>query len=241
VIRQAISCDICGRDKQQTNHWFVVYEHGSELRISGWSSQARMSMKARHLCGQTCLHKLIDEYMARTLAAAFSATNSETALEEKTLPVSIEEKRPAIPAQPRMDASLTSAAAHARPLPITARASEVYVDDYESSASLVPSPEEKRPVIVAQPRTDARLSAVSAAPKPMNTAPPAPETDVDDYESSASLIQPPESIADPEVEPIPISPNFNSRAWRTEAWKREREREEHGDRNAVHPRRRSLV
>lgn len=241
MIRQAISCDICGRDKQQTNHWFVVYEHGSELRISGWSSQARMSMKARHLCGQTCLHKLIDEYMARTLAAAFSATNSETAFEEKNLPVSIEEKRQAIPAQPRMDASLTSAAAHARSLPLAPPVSKTYDDDYESSACLVSSSEEKRPVIVAQPRTDARPSAVSTAPKPMPIASPAPETDVDDYESSARLIQPPELIADPEVEPIPITPSFNSRAWRTEAWKREREREQHGDRNAVHPRRRSLV
>jgi len=45
VIRQAISCDICGRDEQQTNHWFGVHEYGPELRISGWSSQARMSSK----------------------------------------------------------------------------------------------------------------------------------------------------------------------------------------------------
>src|ERR1700761_7340756 len=69
VIRQAISCDICGRDKQQTNHWFVAYEHGSELRISGWSSQVRMSAKAKHLCGQTCMHKLVDDFMARSIAS----------------------------------------------------------------------------------------------------------------------------------------------------------------------------
>jgi len=26
VIRQAISCDICGTEKKQTNHWFVAYD-----------------------------------------------------------------------------------------------------------------------------------------------------------------------------------------------------------------------
>lgn len=186
MIRQAISCDVCGRDKQQTSHWFVVYEHGSELRISGWSSQVRMSAKAKHLCGQTCLHKLIDEYLARTLAAAFSAAKPETASEEKKLPVSIDENRPAIPAQSRTDASLTSAAAHAQPVP----------------------------------------------------AAPAPETYVDDYESSARLIPSQDAIADPEVEPIPNAPSFNSLAWRTEAWKREREREQ---RNPARSRRSSLL
>ncbi len=36
VIRQAISCDICATEKKQTNHWFVAYEQGGELRVSGW-------------------------------------------------------------------------------------------------------------------------------------------------------------------------------------------------------------
>jgi hypothetical protein len=69
VIRQAISCDICGAEKKQTNHWFVAYEQEGELRVSGWSSRKRLRPGAKHLCGQTCLHKLMDDFMARTLAA----------------------------------------------------------------------------------------------------------------------------------------------------------------------------
>lgn len=68
MIRQAISCDICATEKKQTNHWFVVSEQGGELRVSGWNSRNRLRPGMKHLCGQICLHKLVDEFMARTLA-----------------------------------------------------------------------------------------------------------------------------------------------------------------------------
>ena len=69
MIRQAISCDICGTEKKQTNHWFVAYDQGGELRLGGWKSRNRMRPGAKHLCGQTCLHRLVDEFMARGFAA----------------------------------------------------------------------------------------------------------------------------------------------------------------------------
>lgn len=169
MIRQAISCDICGTDKQQTNHWFVAYEQNGELRISGWNSQSRLRTGAKHLCGQTCLHKLVDEFMAKTIAVRTPAS-------EKTL---VEEK-PALavpkPAAPRTDSSLTSVAAHPvppRPLPVHA---EPYADNY-----------------------------------------------VDEFESSARLIQPEPSV---DAESGTATPVFNSRTWRAAAWKREREREQ---------------
>jgi len=68
VIRQAISCDICGTEKRQTNHWFVAYEQAGELRVSGWTSRHRLRADSKHLCGQTCLHKLVDEFMAKSIA-----------------------------------------------------------------------------------------------------------------------------------------------------------------------------
>jgi len=60
MIRQAISCDICGAEKRQTNHWFVAYTAGGELRVTGWNANGRMRAGCKHLCGQTCLHKLVD-------------------------------------------------------------------------------------------------------------------------------------------------------------------------------------
>ena len=79
VIRQAISCDICGAEKKQTNHWFVAYEQGDELRVSGWNSRNRLRAGSKHLCGQACLHKLADDYMARVIAEKAGAARKEAA------------------------------------------------------------------------------------------------------------------------------------------------------------------
>jgi hypothetical protein len=78
VIRQAISCDICGAEKRQTNHWFVAYEQAEELRLCGWSSRQRKRPGSMHLCGQKCLHKLVDDYMARAIAVRTPASEIET-------------------------------------------------------------------------------------------------------------------------------------------------------------------
>ena len=72
MIRQAISCDICGTEKKQTNHWFVAYDQGEELRVSGWNSRNRLRPGSKHLCGQTCLHKLVDDFLVRTLSSRMS-------------------------------------------------------------------------------------------------------------------------------------------------------------------------
>ncbi|HEY1159415.1 MAG TPA: hypothetical protein VGE83_02225 [Terracidiphilus sp.] len=77
MIRQAISCDICGTEKKQTNHWFVAYDQGGELRVSGWNSRNRLRPGMKHLCGQTCLHKLVDEFMAGALAVRAQAGAAE--------------------------------------------------------------------------------------------------------------------------------------------------------------------
>jgi hypothetical protein len=68
VIRQTISCDICKSEKKESNHWYVVYEQGGELRLSGWNSRQRMRPDARHLCGQSCVYKLVEDFLARVIA-----------------------------------------------------------------------------------------------------------------------------------------------------------------------------
>ncbi len=97
MIRQAISCDICGTEKKQTNHWFVAYDQGGELRVGGWNSRNRLRPGSKHLCGQTCLHKLVDEFMARTLAARLQPASDENEAEAQAAAT---------------DTSLTSSAAH---------------------------------------------------------------------------------------------------------------------------------
>src|ERR1700691_2312672 len=100
VIRQAISCDICATEKKQTNHWFVASEQGGELRLSGWNSRNRLRPGMKHLCGQTCLHKLVDEFMARAIAVRAPAGLADEVEAQQVLVT---------------DASLTSNAAFEKP------------------------------------------------------------------------------------------------------------------------------
>jgi hypothetical protein len=100
MIRQAISCDICGAEKKQTNHWFVAYARAGELRVSGWGVQGRVRAGSKHLCGQTCLHKLVDEFIA---TGATGRVNTP-------MPVPAEGEEPMAAA----DTSLTSNAAYGR-------------------------------------------------------------------------------------------------------------------------------
>jgi hypothetical protein len=111
VIRQAISCDICGNEKKQTNHWFVAYDQSGELRVSGWNSRNRLRPGSKHLCGQTCLHKLVDEFMAMDLASRGQAAAVAKCEAERQ--------------KPDFDNSLTTESA---------------VEEFESSARLITPP-----------------------------------------------------------------------------------------------------
>ncbi len=99
MIRQAISCDICGTEKKLTNHWYVAYDQGGELRVSGLNSRNRLHQGARHLCGQTCLHKLVDDFITRAQEVRPQSGVPEAA--EVQVPFAA------------TDTSLTSIAAHA--------------------------------------------------------------------------------------------------------------------------------
>lgn len=137
MIRQAISCDICGTEKKQTNHWFVAYDQGAELRVSGWNSRNRLRPGSKHLCGQTCLHKLVDDFLARTLTSRMSRASQNEM--DDDMPV------PAV----KTDISLTSSVAY---------------EEVESSARLIatpapvsPPPPIAAPVLVSPARLPQRM------------------------------------------------------------------------------------
>jgi hypothetical protein len=122
MIRQAISCDVCAAEKRQTNHWFVAYEQGGELRVSGWTSRHRLRQDSKHLCGQTCLHKLVDEFIAKSIAKR--AQHKGETVEAEAEPLEL------------TDTSLAKAA----PVP-----------ELESSARLLPPPAKEPPKPVHRP------------------------------------------------------------------------------------------
>lgn len=186
MIRQAISCDICGSEKRQTNHWFVAYEQSGELRVSGWSSRIRTRPGSKHLCGQTCVHKLVDDFMAKDLAARSQASNKAKS-EANFQAVDIGNRFHAVDAGNRFQ----TVDAGGRFAPET----EFAMEEFESSARLIPTPTTIQP---SRPMVRATMELVAVPSRPRIEEPvPLPG------------------------EP----PSYASRKWRIEAWKRERERE----------------
>ena len=122
MIRQAISCDICGMEKKQTNHWFVAYDQGEELRLSGWNARSRLRPGSKHLCGQTCLHKLVDDFLAKALSSRMSRAAQNDAEDELARPVV------------KTDVSLTSSVAY---------------EEVESSARLITTPAPVSPSLLS--------------------------------------------------------------------------------------------
>jgi hypothetical protein len=70
MIRQAINCDMCGAEKQESNYWFVAYEQGGELKLRGWESPQNSRKNAKHLCGQKCAQRMMANFMATLTASS---------------------------------------------------------------------------------------------------------------------------------------------------------------------------
>ena len=132
MIRQAISCDICGTEMLNANHWFVADDRGPDLRISAWSARSRIKAGVRHLCGHKCLHKLVDNFMESTLTArAPGSIETNTSI-----------KTPVDRLAPPNNTSRTWVAPHKmQALPSIAS----HVDEFESSAHLIKPAEQITP------------------------------------------------------------------------------------------------
>ena len=166
MIRQAISCDICGTEKRQTNHWFVACELGGELRIGDWNSRYRSKPDAKHLCGQTCLHKLADDFMARSIA---------------------------VRTQPG-PARGSEAGEHQTPvLAASSPAMHVPLDEFESSARLIvpveaacpPAAHRNERSVLAMPEPMARREQIPAQLEPVLTGGPQGQVSVREVEGAA--------------------------------------------------------
>ena len=146
MIRKAISCDICATEKRQTNHWFVAYEQAGELRISGWNSRHRQRPDSKHLCGQTCLHKLVDEFMAKSIAVRPQRspdTDESAPASPAVADASLPPARRMLSWNRRRDCSRRLRPFHPNPLPSPARTRDHAV--MASLRTFRPSPEKPRP------------------------------------------------------------------------------------------------
>ena len=57
-LSERIACDICGVQKQESNHWIMwVRSNGPGLAFSVWDSESYRDVG--HLCGETCAGKML--------------------------------------------------------------------------------------------------------------------------------------------------------------------------------------
>jgi hypothetical protein len=85
MIRQAINCDMCGAERlEPTSHWFVADELGGELRLRGWEPPKGSRKNVKHLCGQKCVQRLMDNFTASMMAGLqLGKSGKEVAFEKK--------------------------------------------------------------------------------------------------------------------------------------------------------------
>ena len=80
MIREVISCDVCGTDYTKSNGWFLVSEvlsfdgKGASLAISAMNTSHAKGNIA--VCGDTCLHAYISQNSGKL-------HEPKTSLEEK--------------------------------------------------------------------------------------------------------------------------------------------------------------
>lgn len=58
---------MCGAQKREANHWFIAYEESGELHVSNWASPHLFRSGTKHLCGESCLHKLLSTFLAHAV------------------------------------------------------------------------------------------------------------------------------------------------------------------------------
>jgi len=111
------------------NHWFAASDQGPELRVSTWDKRSRLRPGAKHLCGQTCLHKLVDEFTARSL-------NQRMTPASDMLPAEARNPHVAVP-RAHVDAASRKARPAAPGLPVIGSAHTDEKSDFECSVRLV--------------------------------------------------------------------------------------------------------
>jgi hypothetical protein len=64
-IKQKITCDVCGTEKVEVNHWFQVFSHisndtNSEFIVLPCDGEVRDNQVVA--CGEACAHKLLNQW-----------------------------------------------------------------------------------------------------------------------------------------------------------------------------------
>jgi hypothetical protein len=64
-IKTVTTCDVCGTEKKDTNHWWRIGLNASTLWAQPfWDITEKYKVVYRDACGQACAMKLFDRYLS---------------------------------------------------------------------------------------------------------------------------------------------------------------------------------
>ena len=69
MIASSVTCDVCGRQKQETNHWFLCFTMKGALGITFGAYNdrdlvpARRGLNIQDICGEACAHTRLSQFL----------------------------------------------------------------------------------------------------------------------------------------------------------------------------------
>ena len=80
-VKSTVICDVCGKERQQTNHWWTAL-----VSSAGWWTIKHYDDNdnysgLKHLCGQACVHTMVDAWMSSGAQAAQTVPAIESSTE----------------------------------------------------------------------------------------------------------------------------------------------------------------
>ena len=61
----ATTCDVCGTQKKETNHWFFAVSSAKafQVRTADSAFSIRKPAVKRNICGEACSHKALSQWL----------------------------------------------------------------------------------------------------------------------------------------------------------------------------------
>ncbi len=67
--KRTYTCDVCGAEKRETNHWFVIFQRGEFQTIARFTAanldttHITPGTAISHVCGENCALKKTSEFL----------------------------------------------------------------------------------------------------------------------------------------------------------------------------------
>jgi hypothetical protein len=74
---QVYRCDMCGRERGESNHYLLAFFEGESIRLAPWRDGDAAQADVSHLCGSACATRKLAEWVDKTMESVISITRTE--------------------------------------------------------------------------------------------------------------------------------------------------------------------